>query len=238
MSELQSGQTHIDEKFLGRRDLFGLEFADGLVFCEIEDWEFIQYRPFTELNQINSQDNSGDTLLRSGGDEILFLEKGVEKVLHGSIGVYPHSLRQYTRFPEGQARRGSWDNLNAPSAANGSDYGFVSGEDSPYATPTDENEFFIPPNVSIDFDFFNTDNRGREPKLNLRFREYQVNVLDPDRNRDQDAIKRIISPGSPMPIAPVGTMKSKARFNAGDEWGVSPRTRDELDRTLNGGGRR
>ena len=237
MAEVNDGQTHIDEKFLGRRDLFGLEFADGLVFCEIQDWEFLQFRPYTQVSTVASQDNAGDDVLTFNNDEILFLEKGVEKVLHGSIGVYPQSMRQYTRFPEGQARRGTWDNLTAPSAANGDDYGYVSGEDSPYQNPTDENEFFIPPNVSIDFDFFNTSGRDRQPKLNLRFREYQVNVLNPQDSGDQDAIKRILTPGSPMPIAPVGTMKTKARFNAGDEWGVDPRTRDELDRILNGRGR-
>jgi len=222
MSESSEARTSIDEKFLGRRDLFGLEFKEGLVFCEVEDWELLQYRPFTGITSISSSSNSGDDTLEEQNDEILFLDKGTKKVLHGAIGIYPNSMRQYTRYPEGQARRGSWDNLTAPSANTGDDYGYVSGDDSPYGRPTDENEFFIPPNVSISFDFFNPDNRDRQPKLNLRFREYSVNVLNPAKGPDKNAIARVMRPGSPMPIAPVGTMKSKARFNAGETWGVDP----------------
>lgn len=232
----RDGQTLIDEKFLSRRDLFALEFTEGLVFLEVRDWEFLQYRPYDGVDTISAQSSKGETILQDGnGDEIVYMDKGVEKVLHGSIGVYPNTMRMYTRYPEGSKKLGTWPNLNTASSSSGDDYGFISGEDSPYKTPTDELELFVPPGVEISHEFFNPEDRPREPKLNLRFRKYKINALDWNNDGHKKSIKRILSPGSPMPIAPVGTFDNKYSYDLQDTWGVRPMPRSQAFKIVEGG---
>lgn len=236
MRDNYDGKKSIDEKFLSRRDMFGLEFQEGFVFLEVEDWDFLQFKPYTGVSAINSQSASGDQNLTHSGDEIIYMDKGVEKVLHGSIGIYPDSMRQYLRYPEGGPRRGDWPNLTPIAASNGSDYGYVNGSDSPYHRPTDAAEVFVPPGVSLDYSYYNTDDRSRQPKLNIRFREYQVDALNPSNNKDRNQIKRIMNPGSPMPVAPVGTMSQKVTYQLEDSWGVQPMRRSQVESLVSGGG--
>jgi hypothetical protein len=223
----------IDEKFLDRRDFFGLKFRDGYVFFEIEDWELIQYKPYTQLSTVTSRSNLGSTRLEdSAGDDILHMSGNKEKIIHGSIGIDPAMMRMYTKYPEDSGTKGTWPNLTSPSSNNGNDYGYVNGQDSPFEQPTQDAELFIPPEVHLSFDFYNTDNNDdRQPVLNLRFREYDVNILNPDNSRDKRVITdRIMTPGSPVPIAPAGAISSKMSFNLEREWGVQAITRKQIDR--------
>lgn len=226
----------IDDNFLNHRELFALEYREGMVFLEVQDWEFVQYRPYSGVGTVGSEESSGFVRLDDGNRDILHIEKGEEKVLHGSVGIYPNNFRQYTRYPEGGPKSGTWPNLQSPSSGNGDDYGYVSGNDSPYSEPTEEGELFIPPGVHLSFDFFNTGVEDRTPKLNLRFREYDVNILDPFENKHQNAIRRIIQPGSPMPIVTVGTMGNRYSYDLQDSWGVQPMSYDQLDNVVNGNG--
>ena len=232
------GRKLIEEKFLDSNDLFGLEFKQGFVFLEVLNWEPLTYNPYSAVGNISATSASDWTRLEDDGDDILFVEKGVRRVIHGSIGMHPKNVRQYVRYPEGQQQIGMWPNLSTPAPSNGSDYGYVDGDESPYSSPTDELELFIPPGVHLDFRYYNAGNNDTTPKLNLNFRNYVVRPLKPRNNPDDlNAVKRIMKPGTPIPIAPVGTIGVKDDF-ALDSWKVEPVNRDEANRLLNKGGGR
>lgn len=238
---VNEASNDIEQRFLDRRDLFGLQFREGFVFFEVMDLELLKYRPYSELNTIQPDSNHGSTRLYDDlageKDEILFSAKGVEKVLHGGIGIYPENLRMYIEYPEGTKKRGNWPNLSVRSARNGDDYGNIAGYESGYDSVTDFSELYIPPGINLAFDFYNPTNEPVDPLLNLKFMEYQVRVLDPSNSNDLDQIARVYAPGSPMPLAPVGTLDSKTRFNMEDSWGVQPMSRGQLKDEVRGGSR-
>lgn len=228
----ESGQTTIDEKFLESGDLFGIKYSNGFVFFRVEMWEGLQYKPF-EVGSVSPQSNSGFSRLEDpNGDDILHIEEGSSRILHASIGMAPAQVRRFTNYPESENRLRTFPNLSVPSARVGSNYGFIDGELSPYENPTDAAELYIPPDVHLDFDFYNPDqNDSVDPRLNIRAREYIVRTLQPKRN--SDTIRRIMSPGSPMPVAPAGSPDSQFRASSG-EWDVEPITRRQIQSMMGG----
>lgn len=223
MIEKHGAETYIGEKFLDRNDILVLEFNDGYVFLQVKGWEQYKFDPFTELPAVTPQDNSGFSRLEdSNGDDILYIEKGNEKVLHAGIGHSPSSLRRYTNYPESENRLRTPPNLDTPRSVSGSDYGYVDGEDSPYESPTDVEELVIPPGVHLDFDFYNPDpDETRQPVLNIKMREYNVKVLNPNEN--QNKVERALSPGTPIPTYPVGSIDNQKNISTlAEQWGVEP----------------
>lgn len=211
----------IESSFMDRGDLFGLEFHEGYVFMAVESWSLNQFRPYTDVGEIAPGDSSSTERLEDkSGDDIIYTESGQKKVLHVGIGQRPASLRRYTYYPENSKLLHQIPNLTSSSARNGDNYGFVDGTDTPYDKPSDAEELVVPPGIHLNFTFFNpNENDSVIPSLNIRMREYNVSFLDPDKNLDQ--IKRIIAPGSPMPIYDVGTLDSKERLDETD-WDIEP----------------
>jgi hypothetical protein len=217
----------IEESFMDRGDLFGLEFHEGYVFLAVESWSLNQFRPYTDIGEVNPSDSSETKRLEdSSGDDIIYTQAGQKKVLHVGIGQRPASLRRYTYFPENAKLLHQVPNLTASSARSGDNYGFVDGTDTPYDEPSDAEELVIPPGIHLNFTFFNPNqNDSVVPSLNIRMREYNVSFLDPKEDIDQ--IKRVISPGSPMPIYNVGTLDSKERLDETD-WDAQPMSPTEV----------
>lgn len=233
---MNKGLEPITEKFLGRNDLFVLKFNDGYVFLQVDGWEQYKYEPYSQIDPINPQDNSGFNRLEDdNGDDILFVEKGETKVVHAGIGHSPSEMRRYTNYPESENRLRTPPNLEIPRSTSGDDYGFIDGNDSPYDMPTEAEELVIPPGVHLDFDFYNPDLGDIErPVLNIMMREYNVTVLDPASN--QDKVERSLSPGSPIPTYPVGSMDNQKDIGTlASEWDVEPI--DPFDNKVNRGGR-
>lgn len=225
----------IEEKFLDRKDIFALEFDEGLVFLQVESWEQVKFEPYTGIGEIGPESDSGYQRLEHDGDDILHIPDKKKKVIHASIGQSPSFVRRYTNYPEGENRLRTMPNLNVPRASKGTDYGHVDGNDSPYQTPTDVQELVIPPSTHLDFSFYNPDeNKTVEPVLNIKMREYNVKILRPSRHKN--TIRRVVEPGSPMPIYPVGGIDNQKRFdNLADEWKVTPISAKRA--ASNGGGR-
>jgi len=217
-----SGLQSIEQKFLNTGDLFALRFNQGLVFLEVTGWEQNKYAPYNGVGVIGSQDSSGFQRLEDDGDDILYMEKRQKKVIHAGIGQSPAVLRRYTNYPEGENRLRSIPNLSTPKA--GEDFGYVDGDESPYNGPTDVEELFVAPGIHLDFDFYNPDNEAHEPILNIKMREYNIRALDPRREENRNAIKRIISPGSPIPVSPAGSLDNQADFDLEQFWDTTPIT--------------
>jgi len=219
MGDYGKGVTSIDEKFLGTGDLFALKYNSGLVFVEVDGWEQTEYRPYSQIGSVGAETGSGFTRLDDGNsDDVLFVEKDETKVIHAGIGHSPADIRRYTNYPESTNRLRRIPNLSVPTPGN--DYGYVDGEDSPYSDPTDAEELFIPPNQHLNFNFFNSDKEPHEVLLNIKMRVYDVHPLDPRDSRNEDAVRRVMSPGSPIPIASVGSLDNQADYGLAKAWGV------------------
>lgn len=232
MNMNNTGASSIDDKFLGSRDMFGVRFSQGLIFLEVEGWEQNRYSPYNEIGDVEGQSSAGFERLEHEGDDILYIEKSDKKMLHCAIGQSPSHIRRYTNYPEGENRLRSFPNLGTPRS--GDDFGYVDGNDSPYEQPTDVEELWIPPGVHLDFNFYNADTQTHEPILNIVAREYNIRPLVPDRDEDARQIRRIVSPGSPMPLVPAGSMDRQVEFDLDDFWEVEPIGFDEA-RRLGGG---
>ena len=230
-----SGVKPITDKFLDNGDLFGMKFNQGYVFLEVESYEQLKYAPYNEIGAIAANTSTNFARLDdSGGDDILYLEQDQSKVMQASIGQTPAGIRRYTNYPESETRLRQLQNLGSPVA--GDDYGYVDGEDSPYQMPTDAEELWIPPKVHLDFAFSNTDNREHTPILNILMRVYRIQPLDPDVAEDRNAIRRIVQPGSPMPVVMAGGPDSQVDYEQRSAWGgVTPISEERVERIKQGG---
>ena len=215
------GVTKIAEKFLDSGDLFALRFNEGYVFLEVTGWEQIKYAPLSQFDEVSAQSGTGfQRLEHEGTDDILFTEKRKKKVKHVAVGHSPSIIRRYTNYPEDENRLRKLENVGGPSA--GDDYGYVDGEDSPYSAPTDAEELYIPPGNHLNFNFYNPDNEAHTPLANIVMREYTIRPLNPDNGQDMNAIKRVMAPGSPMPVAPAGSVDRQVSYDLAEFWGVQP----------------
>lgn len=217
----------IDNKYLDRGDLFGLEYRDGLVFFSVRGYSEPRYQPYTQLGQIDPQsslDRSFQRLEDEQGDDIIHLEKdsSSRKILHVGIGQKPAFIRRYTRYPDGGPKMSSFPNTSTPSVGDPSSY--VDGDESPYGNPTDARELMIPPGFHLTFNFHNPHpNKTASPTLDIKTRLYEVEPIDPRGSQDErDAVRRIVRPGGPAPVYPVGTINNRQDYNMNDRWGVNP----------------
>ena len=234
MSSSSNGVMAIQEKFLDEGDLFGIKFNQGLVFCEVQGWTQTKYDPYTQYGNVGAGQSTGfERLDDPDGDDILYVENDQLKVKHVAIGHTPAILRRYTNYPEGENRLRAINNLGSP--VPGDNYGFVDGEDTPYETPTDAEELFVTPNQHLDFNFFNPDTEAHEVTLKISMREYNIQTLDPNDNVDQNAIRRIIKPGSPMPVVPADSKDRQVDFTLQKFWNVEPITEGRARRVSRGG---
>lgn len=227
-----NGLQAIDEKFLDTGDLFAMRFAQGLVFLEVTGWQQNTYSPYTGVGEIPGQESSGFQRLEDDGDDILFIEKREQKVLHTGIGHAPADIRRYTNFPEGEVRLRSLPNLDTPRP--GDDFGYIDGNESPYEAPTDAEELWIPPGTHLDFNFYNADTEPNKPLINVKLREYNIRALDPNNSAEHSAIRRVVSSGSPIPIVPAGSMDRQEDFDLEEYWKTTPIPFEQA-RNLGGG---
>jgi len=221
-----NGLQDVTEKFMNEGSLFGIEFSGGIVFLEVTGWSQVKFAPYDNVGPVDSEDVSGFTRLEDGnGDDVLYVPKRENKILHTSIGMSPKNMRRYTNYPDGEVRLRRLPNPGVPNA--GSDFGYVDGKDSPYSSPTDAEELMIPPGTHLDFNFYNPDNEVKEPVLNILSRVYSIRPLNPGDSGDANSINRVVSPGSPMPVHPAGSYRRKVDYDLEDHWGVRPITREE-----------
>jgi hypothetical protein len=213
------GYDAIEEQFLSEGDLFGLRFRRGYVFLEVSSAEDVSYDPYSGYDSVRPGTGSGYQQLEDGNDDVLFVPSGQEKVLHTAIGHKPAILRRYTQYPDGDITLRKHPELGSPSATQGSDWGYIGGEQSPYDQPTGIEELMIVPNVTPSFSFYNpSPDSDHTPILNVTAMKYNINTLSVDNHENQ--IRRIVSPGSPMPIYNVGSAESRVSYDLQSDWGT------------------
>lgn len=223
--------SEIQEEWLSERDLFGVRYKEGTVFLEVDEYEDTELDDFTPLEDIEggtSLDNGYQRLQDSNNDDVIYVGSDDENIiLHVGIGIAPSQIEMYPAYPSGTRQFGEIPNVSTLPTP-GSNIGGVSGNESPYSSPSTESELVIPPKQHVEFDFQNRGDDTHEPVLRILMRKYRVNVLNPNNSDDLKAIKRIVEPGRPMPIKSAGSLRSKAEYNMRDEWNVRPMTRQDV----------
>lgn len=226
----ETDATKIDEKFLDTGKLLGLEFNEGIIGAEVTSWKQHTFRGHTGLDRVAPGESTGFTRLEDGsGDDILYIERDKVKLFHLSIGHYPYTLHRFTNYPDGENRLRIHDNLGTPRP--GDSYGYISGGDSPYNTPTEVEELVIPPDTHLTWNFYNDGDNEVQPVLNIKFREYEFRPLDPSDTEDKQQLKRIVSPGTPIPVFKAGNMRNQIRYELSEFWGVRPVGRSNVQQT-------
>ena len=228
-----TGVEAIKSKFLSEGDLFGIKFNQGLIFCEVQGWTQTKFDPYNDIDTVGADGSTGFQRLEYEGDDILYVENDQKKVKHVALGHTPAVLRRYTNYPEGENRLRAINNLGSP--VPGDDYGYVDGEDSPYQNPSDAEELWVTPNQHLDFNFYNPDNEEHEVSVKILMREYNINTLDPTDSADQNAIRRIIQPGSPMPVVPAGSKERQVQFRLREFWNTEPISESSARQAARGG---
>lgn len=232
MSDNGGAVSRIEQKFLSQNDLFGIKFNQGLVFLEVEGWEQTKYDPYS-VGTVGPQSGSGFDRLEHEGDDILYVENDQQKVKHLAMGHRPASVRRYTNYPEDETRLRGLNNIGAP--VPGDNFGFVDGEDSPYEAPTEAEELYVTPGEHLNFNFYNPDTEEHEVLVKMVIREYNINSLDPNDSSDIAAIRRVLQPGSPMPVVPAGSKDRQISYTLKKFWGVDAISEQRAERIKEGG---
>lgn len=239
------GHRPITEKFLEPNQRLAMGFRgtdDELkwVWARILSRETTQHRPFTNnltpiaaggtLSEVELKDITGAT-----GMPLFNVTDQYAKTLiyHVGIGISPSWwIRCYPRYPSG-SRLGEIPSFNAISL--GSDYGYFTGEDSPYEEPTDAMEFVFPFGITADFGFANKDtDEVHQPVLNVQMRKYHVEILDPGKTEHARLIKRMADGSAPVYWFPIGPATNPANYGLKNHYGVEALTISQA-RTLAGG---
>jgi len=201
MSEKYRGIQPIVDKFLENNYLFALQFREGFLFGRTIKRRICQWKPYW---LIDASGNSVDIAAASAQAElrfrdprnpqntILYLEDstnaGYPWFFHGAIGVDPHQINVYLRYPEGQVIPGKFPAVDPIRPAVGDRLGYINGVYSPYERPTDYCEILIQPGVHLGAEYYNWDpDRNHQPCLNLLFCLYWVQFFKPETHGRQIA---------------------------------------------------
>jgi len=188
------GVKPITERILDKNYLFALEVSEGFLFGRTVRRRICQWKPY---NLIDSAGNAVDIPAsghqselwfrdpRNTQNDILYLDtatnSGYPWFFHGAIGIKPHQIWMYLKFPSGGEIPGKFPNIDAIRPDSGDPVGYINELNSPYDNPTDHVEIVILPRKRIGAEYYNTDDRAHQPVLNLYFALYWVQLFDPEK---------------------------------------------------------
>lgn len=135
-------------------------------------------------------------------------------------GFAPDWLRIYPSYPADQ-RDGKILSFSAPTPT--AEYGYITGEDSPFEMPTDAAEYWFPYKTRIMFDFSNprTD-RKAWPTVKAELVKYRVQFLDPNNKRDAPLIGKMARGEAQVYWTSIGPVESPKSFDLRGDWPVLP----------------
>ncbi len=239
-----AGLQPIQNKFLQGNYLQALQFKEGFVFIRVIARQIIQFKPYNVITTggaavyLAPQTGSGDIQLRDPNslqNSVLFVPQNLPfQLLHVGIGIRPIQIKAFIRYPDASTVMGGWPNLNAvnPSASPNYEYGYFSSVESPYESPTDYTEMFIPVNTQIGFEFWNSEpiaggagglpGNSYQPALNILAANYSIQVLNPTQQPDQTLIWKIATRAVPAAYNIVGAFLSPLSYQLDSTWLVSP----------------
>jgi hypothetical protein len=221
------------EKILAPNYRLALNWSEGVTFHRVIGVGRTRLTPIVGTNAIGSEimaegaagtptqrtsfiikDSSGNYLedvTSSYKDEI---------IMQIFYGFAPSWIRIFPSYPADQ-RDGKILSYAAPTPT--SEYGYITGEDSPFEVPTDAAEYWFPYKTRIMFDFANpaTDKKAW-PAVRAEIVKYRVQHLNPNDKRDAGLIARMARGEAQVYWSTIGPVESPKSFDLRGDWPISP----------------
>lgn len=190
----------IDELWLRSQERFALGFRGstpaeiGWIWFRVMDREYKNVTPHTKsFNNITVRGGTTTfALLRDGEDELLDVTENFADsiIIHAGLGVKPATsdLRVYVQFPTGTDLH---QVLAVPPKDVGDDFAYVTAMDSPFDSPTEALEFFVPFNYTLSLAFANLERVADSsivPSINIVQMAYLFEVLIPGQDKATDQL--------------------------------------------------
>lgn len=215
--------SRINHLFLKENYLLALNFAEsGILPLRVIAREMIEYK-----YQAVSKTNEGaagttgtvaaDTFVDSARlthntynlDNIIRVTN-CNHVYQIFFGIKPSAIRQYLYYPSEKSRR----NLDEKPIYNKSPFGYVDGFESPYDSPSEETEVWIPKGVDVGFAWHNPLSSAEQIDIKMLINRYLIKVV-----RDPDTVEGILKGKTPARIATLGGI-DQFEYNARGVFGA------------------
>ena len=201
--------SQIEKRFLKENQLIGLGFPkQGFVFFRVTAVEEIIYHDYEESPGAIAADtfeNSARLPISAFSiDNLLRVEK-CNHLYQVFMGWQPGAVRQYAYYPYETARR----NLDVKTVYTKAPFGYLTGFDSTYDTPSPTTELFIPIDVEVGFGWWNPLSEAVTVELQILIRKLEVDVI-----RDPELIMRILSGQQPCRLTTIGGVEGSLSYDA------------------------
>jgi hypothetical protein len=214
----------------------GLIFSDGVQWIRCLTIEKLTYRSwmygFNLLAAVTGSQTSVE-VKDSAAQRLLEVPEAYKQkmLLQYALGVNPPGLRVYPEFPSGH-KIGRVPGIDP--IAVGNEYGFKTGEDSPFMEPSDALEFFSIYGFSPIFNFYNPhETKKAQPVFSIHMVKANIEILDPRNPVDADLIGKMARGIIPTRLVSMGPVEEPASWKSIDGW-PNPITMEESKKLYKG----
>lgn len=200
--------SRIEHLFLKENFLLGLNFpVEGIIPFRILAKEQIvyNYQAVTETSEgaatttgtvaADTQEDATRLTLSTYNLDNVLRVLDCNHIYQVFMGIKPSAIRRYLYFPLEKSR----GNLDVKTIFTKAPFGYVDGFESPYNSPSDKTEMWIPKNIDVGFAWHNPLKSAEQIDIKLVIQKYAVKVV-----RDADVVEGIIRGKTPARIATVG----------------------------------
>lgn len=198
----------------------GLLFSDGAIFCRCLTIEKTFYDSWMYgLNLLAaSGSQNGYEIQDANNQKLLEVPYQHRKfmLLQSVIGMNPPWIRVYPEFPSGH-KLGRIPGIDPIQTGN--QYGFKTGEDSPFMEPSDALEFFSVYGFSPTFSFYNPhETKKAQPVMRIHQIKSRVEPLDPSEPADAELIGKMARGLAAVRLVSFGPIEDPAAWKDIDGW--------------------
>lgn len=211
--------SRIQDLFLKENYLVGLGFQDGFIFFRVKRREFTIYI-YDELSSLTADQYSSEAMygIAARNVENAFrIDTYKTHIYQIFRGICPSALKTYLGVPFATPQH----HLDAAARLPKSDWGYISGFESPLNYPSPETEVWVPYRVDIGFAEHNPLNDTIEPLIKFFSLRYEVAMIT-----DPDLILKILERRIECRLATVGGLSDFA-YPYVDNYKVQPITLDD-----------
>lgn len=231
--------SRIDHLFLKENYLLGLNFpVAGILPLRVLAREFTYYKyqavsATSEGARSTTGTVAADTIVDTARLTLsTFNLDNVLRVLDCNhvyqvfLGIRPSAIRQYLYYPLEKSTRG----LDVKPIFSKSPYGYIDGFESPYNSPSEKTEIWIPKGIDVGFSWHNPLNSAEQIDLNILVVKYLTKVV-----RDADTVEGVLKGRVPARIATLGGLEqisynARSVFNA--DLMAFDSTRDQIESAI------
>lgn len=200
--------SKIEGKFIKENQLLGLGFPkQGYIFYRITGIEDVEYKYDESPGSIaaDTQEDSARLPMSAYSIDNLLEVEDCDHIFQVFMGWRPGAVRQYLYYPFDTARR----NLDVKTIYTKSPFGYITGFDSPYDSPSPKTEIFIPKALDVGFAWWNPLSSAETVEQNILIRKLETDII-----RDVDLIDLILKGKQPCRLTTVGGVGSSMEYRA------------------------